>query len=334
MKTQFLSLISLFALQYSSAQMVQQLPKDTRDNYSKFTDESISDEFNGKSLDLKKWGRRNTGGAMIEKYHADSSLVSIESIKENGEQVSYLSIKGIGEDGTIRTTGVVTRASGFYGFYVVKFRYRGFDTPELKQNGTIWHPSVWGALADNVDGNENRTTTKSKFWTEIDFMEWDGESWSSDAPARLVDSKGISRKVITQTKGLEKGIMRKEVIRFDDGWQTIGLEYAPDHLKLWEWKDGKWIHMGDRVVQFVEDDPVTPESKYTIETIGKAARQPLFWILGNVVSRHLYDSIEKGTNKKTHTNMFVDFDYFRYYRHKSAENIDWPWEHQKPNGGK
>lgn len=326
-------IISICVWQLTYGQTSQQLPEGTHENYVTYRDASISDEFNGSKLDLKKWGRRNTGGYMVEDFHKDSSLVTMESRDlRNGNQVNYVSVKGIGEDGPIRTAGIVSRASGYYGFYVVRFRYRGFNTVDVTEYGNIWHPAVWAARTDHIDG-VSRTTCGSDFWLEIDFMEWVGKYWGSDAPARITDSKGVKRKVVTKEPGLEKGIMREKVAILDSVWQTIGLEYSPEHLKLWEWKEGQWRHIGDRVVEFVEDDLVIPESRYTISTIGRKARTPAFWILGNVVSRYLYDDIENGTTNRAMNDVAIDFDFFRYFRHVDTEEMDWPWENELSNGG-
>lgn len=166
-------------------------------------------------------------------------------------------------------------------------------------------------------------------------MEWETHKhgWSSDAPARLVDSTGVKRKVITKGPGLEKAIMKDVVAIHDDRWQTIGLEYSPDYLKLWQKKEGRWTDYSDRLVTFVDDDPDKPESKYTITTIGRKAAQPAFWVLGNVVSPYLWPRIEDGTIKHTMHDMSFDIDYFRYYRHRSVQDADWMWEKELPSGG-
>lgn len=333
MKTHFFILFTFLVAGIANGQTSQQLPEGTRSQYVKYIDNSISDEFNGNSPDFKKWGRRNTGGYAVMDHYRDSSLVLMKSeLDEGGQKINYISMLGIGEEGPLRTAGIVSRASGYYGFYVVRFRYNGFDNEKTREHGNIWHPSVWAARTDHIDGVE-RSTCDPGFWIEIDMVEWAGHGWSCDAPARIIDSKGVNRKVITRGPGLEKCIMKGDVERFGNSWQTIGLEYTPEYFKVWEWKDEKWSHIGDRVVKFVEEDPDIPEKSYTIGTMGKRARTPVFWILGNVVSRYLYPLIEDGTVKKAMNNMTVDFDYFRYYRHKSAENMDWPWENELPDGG-
>ncbi|MEH0152711.1 hypothetical protein V6R21_01120 [Limibacter armeniacum] len=329
------SILFLFGiLPFASAQTAMQLPKKVSKHYVDYLDNSISDEFDGAKLDTEKWTRRDTGGPVITNFSKDESLVKMESEKsDNGKETHYVSIKGVASDGPLRTAGIVSKASGYYGFYVVRFRYRGFDTPDVKEKGSVWHPSVWSALTNHND--DLKKTASPKNWLEIDFMEWENgaNGWSSDAPARLVDSKGVKRKVVTHGQGAEKGIMKGVTQKYDSEWQTIGLEYAPEHLKLWQWADGKWTHIGDRVVAFVEEDTANPESSYTLNTIGDKARQPSFWVLGNIIARYIQKRIDEGTNTHTINDLALDFDFFRYYRHKSAEHLDWAWENEKPNGG-
>lgn len=321
--------------QVSYAQTPQNLP-EKGNQYVTYRDNSISDEFNSEKLNTEKWGRRNTGGASIEDYVADKSLVVMEKETKNGSTTKYVSIKATKENGAPKTAGLVGKASAFYGFYTVCFRFRGFDTSDVIEKGSVWHPAVWCAINNNTDGVKRSSIKEKDFWTEIDFMEWENgaNGWSSDAPARLKDSKGVKRKVITKGKGAEKAIMTKGPFQtYEPVWQTIGLEYTPEYLKLWQWKNGKWVHMGNSVVRFVEEDKANPESKYTISTIGKNARKPAFWLLGNIVARYVLAKVKDGSNTHTINDLSVDFDFFRYYRHKSTEGIDWMWENGIKNGG-
>lgn len=335
MKNSIIVLLLFGVFQISTAQTPQQLPKKGN-QYETYRDASISDEFNDKVLDVVKWNRRNTGGASIEGYVNDKSLVIMENETKQGTTTKYVSIKGTTEKGSPKTAGLVSNASAFYGFYTVKFRFRGFDTDDVKEKGSVWHPSVWSAIGNYTNEKKRSSVKNSNFWTEIDFMEWENRAngWSSDAPSRIKDSKGKKRKVVTHGKGAEKAIMTKGPFQtYAPVWQTIGLEYTPEYLKLWEWKNGEWIHMGKRVVKFIEEDETNPESKYTISTIGKNARKPVFWYLGNIVARHVLAKVENGTNKHTINDLSVDFDFFRYYRHKSTKSLDWSWENGLRNGG-
>ena len=332
----WLSMFMLAAFCMSvSGQTVASLPAEVRRRYVAEVDASISDEFNAASLDTNKWGRRHSRPESVGKFAGDESLVAMESETSPADTtVRYLSVKATAKGGAPRTAGIVSRASGYFGFYVVKFRYRGLDAPDVQQKRTIWHPSVWSAITDHAK-DKSRKSTNSRFWLEIDLMEWETakHGWSSDAPARLVDSTGEVRKVVTKGPGLEKAIMKDEVAIADDGWQTVGLEYTPEYLKLWQWKNGEWGNYSDREVNFVEHDLQTPESRYTISTIGRKAAQPCFWVLGNVVSPYLLPRIEAGTVTQTMRDMSFDIDFFRYYRHKSIEEADWMWENQLPSGG-
>lgn len=320
------------------AQTVKELPKKVRCNYVNYIDASVSDEFNSNKLDEKKWTRRNSGGASIQDYYKDTSLVKMEQEREtDGGVINFVSLKASAPKGKPKTAGLVNTASAFYGFYTVRFRFRGFNTDEVKEKGSIWHPSVWCGITNHNADIKKMSTKKNDHWTEIDFMEWENgaNGWSSDAPSRFKDSKGVKRKVITKGKGAEKAIMTKGPIQeYAPIWQTLGLEYTPEYLKLWQWIDGEWKHIGNRVINFVEDDLQTPENSYTLSTIGKKARKPVFWVLGNIVARHIAAKINKGINKHTMNDLSVDFDFFRYYRHKEAENMDWLWENGKAKGSK
>ncbi|NIJ45931.1 hypothetical protein FHR24_002402 [Wenyingzhuangia heitensis] len=316
----------------AKAQTPKELPNKNGEQYTTYRDNSVSDEFNSNSLDTNKWSRRNSGGASIQNYDTDESLVVIE---KDADGTQYISIKASAPNGVPKTAGIVNKASAFYGFYTVRFRFRGFNTSDVKEKGSIWHPSVWCGVT-NHHSDDKRKSTKSKFWTEIDFMEWENgaNGWSSDAPARLTDSYRKTRKVVTKGKDAEKAIMTKGPFKtYAPEWQTLGLEYTPEYIKLWQWKNGKWEHIGERVVHFVEEDVTTPEKKYTLSTIGKNARQPTFWVLGNIVAGYILKKVEEGTTTHTMNDLATDFDFFRYYRHNSILDEDWLWENGVRNGG-
>lgn len=325
MKRAILTIFALASLVVANAQSPKDLPAAVAKSYSKQIDAAVSDEFNGKKLDWSKWGRRNTGGYMVERYVDDKSLVVMESESNGGERVEYVSVKATTKDGKPRTAGIVTKTTGYFGFYVVKFRINGLGEDVLKDNKTIWHPSVWSGINSNI-AESTKKVKNSGNWLEIDLMEWETghNGWSCDAPARFVPSGGgKSRKVVTSGKGQEKAVLTNTIKHTDGAWATVGFEYSPDYLRIWEWRDGKWVDLNVRDVRFVDEDMARPELSYTPSTIGRAAAQPCFWLLGNVVSRYLYKGIEDGTCKYYMGDHSVDFDYFRYYPHKSVESAEW-----------
>lgn len=243
---------------------------------------------------------------------------------DGGKQVEYVSVKATVKDGEPRTAGIVTKSAGYFGFYVVKFRINGLGEDALKDNKTIWHPSVWSGINSNIAESKKRVKHTGS-WLEIDLMEWETghNGWSCDAPARFVASDGKSRKVVTSGKGQEKAVLTNTVKHIDGEWATVGFEYSPDYLRIWEWKDGKWNDMNIRDVRFVDENKERAELSYTPSTIGRSAAQPCFWLLGNVVSRYLYKGIEDGSCKYYRGDHSIDFDYFRYYPHKSVEKTQW-----------
>lgn len=119
------------------------LPNGLDSSYAERPDPSISDEFNAASLDDRKWGRRNTRQGVAE-HIDDKSLVVMESEKsDNLASTGYVSMKSTARNGPPRTAGIVSRATGYFGFYEVRFRYRGLGAPDVVAKKTIWHPSVW-----------------------------------------------------------------------------------------------------------------------------------------------------------------------------------------------
>ncbi len=324
MKREILSVALIAAVSMAIAQSPSDLPTAVAKSYSTKIDAKVSDEFNGTKLDWSKWGRRNTGGYMVEKYVDDKSLVVMESDTKGGERVEYVSVKATTKDGAPRTAGIVTKSAGYFGFYVVKFRINGLGEDVLKDNKTIWHPSVWSGINSNIAESTKRVKHTGN-WIEIDLMEWETShnGWACDAPARFVPKEGKSRKVVTSGKGQEKAVLTKAIKHKDGEWATVGFEYSPDYLRIWEWRDGKWVDLNIQDVRFVDDNKDDPALSYTPTTIGRSAAQPCFWLLGNVVSRYLYKSIEDGSCKFHKGDHSIDFDYFRYYPHKSVENTKW-----------
>lgn len=315
----------MVSLSATQAETVTQLPKEVAKNYTKSLDRSISDEFNSKKLDYSKWGRRNSGGEYVENYFKDESLVLMGS---DDDGTRYVSMIGTASEGKIRTGGIVSRSTGYFGFYVVRFRFEGLNTPEIDENRTIWHPSVWGASRDNVEGVE-RSVAHNGNWLELDFMEWytPKNGWASHTVARFVDETGKSRLVSTADN--EKARMTEFQTEDYTQWATVGMEYTPDYIKMWRWVDGKWTPIEGNVVKFVDIDKSNPAASYTLTTIGRDSATPTFWIIGNVVSRFLYNKIKDGTTKYRMDDMRADFDYFRYYPHNSVANKHWSWRNGK-----
>lgn len=300
------------------------LPNGRGVNYSSVVDYSISDEFDAESVDWSKWGRRNTKG--LGDFIDDESLVVME--REKG--ANYLSIKATAKGGGLpRTAGLVSRSTGYFGLYTLRFRLRGLDQNAIgDKRYTIWHPSVWCAKESYIKGAKRGIDSPNE-WLEIDFMEWETQhnGWACDAPAYFIDSSGKERKVVTKGAGIEKAILTDAIKHIDGEWCTVVLEYTPEYLRIWEWRDGKLVDLNKHDVNFVEHNTAKPEECFSTQSISKRVAQPSFWILGNLVSPHLYERLDDP--KYTKYDMSMDIDFFRYYPHKSVEDRDWSWRNGK-----
>ncbi|MFR9504299.1 MAG: hypothetical protein SNH73_07645 [Rikenellaceae bacterium] len=329
MKKLLLSLLlSQGMIAFAMAQSPSQLPTASSTIYALTPDARVSDEFNDNEINWSKWNRRMDGGVAIEDFVTDGSLVVLEKEMENGEETSYVSMKAITRNGVPRTAGIVSETSSHFGFYVVRFRFKGLDTPDVKKNLTIWHPSVWSSVFTHQTFDRGaKISGDNRNWLEIDLLEWETEhnTWSCDAPARFTDSKGEMRKIIRSGPEQEKAMIKECVARDHEEWVTLGLEYADTHMRLWEWKDGKWIDISDREVKIVPDNLECPEKSYTPSTIAISACKPMYWLVGGVVSRFLYPSIQDGTCTHSMADASFDYDFFRYYPLASIENEHWPW---------
>ncbi|MFI3322140.1 MAG: hypothetical protein R3Y50_06405 [Rikenellaceae bacterium] len=310
------------------AQLPSQLPTKSSKIYANSADKRLSDEFNGKEVNWAKWNRRMDGGVGIEDYVTDGSLVVMESEECNGEHVEYVSMKATTIDGKPRTAGLVGETSGHFGFYTVRFRFKGLNTEDVKKNMTIWHPSVWSSVfTHQTFDREAKISGDNLNWLEIDLMEWETglNSWSCDAPARFTDSKGEMRRAVRSGEDMEKAMIKECEDRDHEQWTTLGLEYADTHMKLWEWIDGKWVDISDREVKIIDDNLECPEKSFTPSSIARSVCKPMYWIVGGVVSRFLYPSIQDGTCTHSLADAQFDYDFFRYYPLKSIENEHWAW---------
>lgn len=287
--------------------------------YATKPDYSVSDEFNSDAEYEKKWVRRILPKSVGKSLEIDDpSLVTFES--EQG--VDYISFKGVADDKygkNIRTAGIISKKSSYGGLYVTRFRILGLDTQSAKKQGSIWHPSIWcGRWGKDYTAQK---FSKNESWLEIDFIEWEGKSWSCDAPARFQFSNGVMGKVNDRDK-VEFGAIKASVLDEKDNlerdhtvWTTLALEYNSKFLKIWEYRDGEWINISSRTVEFVDENEDRREDAYRVNTLGKSSYKPTLWVLGNVTSPWLMGKLagEDDTKRPSCEDMSIDIDFFRYY---------------------
>ncbi len=292
---------------------------DSEVQYAERPDYSVSDEFNSDAEYEAKWYRRILPAKVGKGVdREDKDLVQFES--EAG--VKYISFKGRADDErgkNIRTSGIISRTTSYGGLYVARFRILGLDSESVKEKGTVWHPSIWcGKWGKDYDTSK---FTKSESWLEIDFIEWEGDAWSGDAPARFQFSNGAMGKVNDRDKvkfGAKKAVMvdvKDNKDRDNEAWTTLALEYNEKFMKIWEYKDGKWVDISSRRVDFVDEDPKRLEDSFRINTLGKSAYKPVTWILGNVTSPWTLGRLTGDDDSKRPSceDMSIDIDFFRYY---------------------
>ncbi|MFI3277431.1 MAG: hypothetical protein SNH13_02790 [Rikenellaceae bacterium] len=287
--------------------------------YASKPDYSISDEFDSDAKYEQKWKRRilpTKVGKSVDQN--DPSLVTFESDND----VKYISFKGVADDDkgkNIRTSGIISQKTAYGGFYVTRFRILGLDTEKCKTHGTIWHPSIWCAKWGKDYDTSN--FKKNESWLEIDFIEWEGKSWSCDAPARFLFSNGVMGKVNDRDK-VDFGAIKASVLDEKDNlnrdhtqWTTLGLEYNSKFIKIWEYKDGKWINISSRTVDFVDENPNRLEDSFRQASLGKSAYKPVIWVLGNVTSPWMLGRLTGDNDAKRPSceDMSIDIDFFRYY---------------------
>ncbi len=289
----------------------QNLPKELLKTYETEPLEKYSDEFNGKrkknSFDTKKWHYRQPkpwrkGLATGSKYVQE----------KDGKLICH------GRKDDHKAGGIVSNKYFQYGFYAFKWKTTGIADDQRN----AWHPSVWGSLNDTHNKKVPGTYEKGKSWMEIDIMEFstwkqNGTDWNADAPAYIwVDS--LQKKVkVNQPKGKafgwKKAMMTdgkkdtyKDVVIGSTGfdkWQTLGMEYHPDYLQLWQIDGDTWVKIGHKVT-FTEND-VPP----SLRTVPKKAVKPLYWYIGNLFMPH-------GKTKITEeqiTNSTLELDWFHYH---------------------
>ena len=304
--------IIFFLLAVVSAANGQDIPQALYGVYEQEADAKYSDEFNAKrdknAFDTSKWHYRKTtkgrpGLGQGQEYVQE----------KNGKLICY------GLKSTRKGGAIVSNRYFQYGFYAFKWRAKGM--PHNRRNA--WHPSVWGSFNDTKGSKVPSTSTRGDSWMEIDIMEFSTSSktstyWNTDAPAyiwvdtlmrRIKVNKGLGPKF-----GWKKAVMTDGVKDAFNGdvigtknhhkWKTLGMEYHPEYLQLWQKEGRKWYAIGHRIR--LTSNKVKPSRK----TVPRKAAKPLYWIIGNLFLPHGKTKIEEAQI----TNAKLELDWFRYHQ--------------------
>ncbi|WP_010182749.1 LamG domain-containing protein [Aquimarina agarilytica] len=261
------------------------LPQEILSKYRDRADYSISDEFNGSSLNRNKWGYRTKNNASIWGTNGYVKMA-------NQNNTKFVSIKG--SWGQKKGSGISAKKASHYGFHILRWRTIGIS-PDKR---TPWHPSVWTSATNFASGQDARSIQTNGKFTEIDFTEyWHNPIWHSQT--------------ITWENGKKTGtqIMRPNRNDFPNGsWQVHGLEYHPNYFQLWKKNGNTWSKIGTRI-------PINnkPNSK---TNINKEFAKAGYWILSN---KYHWENIKRVYDGNPPLNTFklsdswLHVDYFRFY---------------------
>ncbi len=243
------------------------LPSSIANQYAKNRDQSVSDDFS--TVDFNKWCYRRS--KLDPGIGEGTKYVYIVNN-------SYLSLKG--DNATKKGGGLSALKSTHFGFYEFKYRVIG-----LKSNvHSAWHPAIWG------DKNNSGIVWKAlnpprEHKIEIDMIEfYTPARWNTHAIAKSDGLRSKSGKLIVGN------------FDFDNNWRTMGFEYHPNYLQLWEKKNGRWEKIG-KTVTFTDGET-------TNDNVNKKNRAPIFNILSNK-----YVSAPNDANKDS----WLHIDYFYYF---------------------
>lgn len=258
-------------------------PSSVQSSYSSSLDPTVSDDFNDSSIDWAKWQYRTDGTSDWSTSSSDVYLATVGSDR-------FLSIKG--NYANMTGSGISSRDTVKYGFYIVKWQVSGWA--DNGSNG--WHPSVFGAGCDfsgSGNGNCIPNVINQTHRLEADFMEGFGGTtayWKSHLLLWYASSiyQNIDMKAQQTTWP-----------NTSTAWNILGMEYTPTYIAVWQNSSGVWTK--------IKSVPITTAGSSSTN-INVAYRTPLYWILSN----------KKGNTSYITGNSWLHVDYFYHYDYIGA----------------
>jgi hypothetical protein len=268
-------------------------PEGVEAFYESSPNTQISDDFNGSSVDFTRWAYRNGNKALD--WGTDENSVYIESDADH----SWVTLKGIkqtvnvgGEIEEGLGSGIVSKNTSQYGFYILKWRMKGASYES--GGGSGWHPAVWGSRCnfsyspqgECISGLTNRLELdilegfehpNSTYWTSHLF-EWGPAAAPADRIKHLLTDGKVFDWPTTE-------------------WKIIGYEYSPEYIRLWEYNQGVW---GIAQTYMFTSNPSVEDVR-----LNDQFRSPVYWILSNKVSNNL--------DIPVNGDSWFQIDYFYHY---------------------
>ena len=255
------------------------LPSSVSSLYSTSLNPDVSDDFNDTTVDFTKWQYRTDGTA---KWGTNSDYVYI--VQSGSDR--FLTLKGNSTAG--KGSGLSSRKTTKYGFYIVRWQVVGWTNNTA--NG--WHPAVWGAGCDfsgSTIGNcIPEASAPDSHVLEADFvegMQGNPAWWSSHM--LLWNAAAIYQNITFRPQS---------TIWPNTSWSTMGMEYNPNYIAVWEYSSGAWTKL--------KQVPIS-SAPTTQTNINSAYRTPLYWIFSN----NRIDSTLITADSWLRLDYFYDYNY-------------------------
>lgn len=263
------------------------LPEAIVSFYESLPDDAISDDFNGADLDTSAngWNYRDDSQWT---YGDPKVMVGIVDS-------SYLSLRGEGTGD--QGSGISSKNSSQYGFYMTKWRVDGISGSQP----TCWHPAIWASKCNFAQPYECLETGNERL--EIDYVE--GFHHSSKP---YWHSKNITWKTANGSNSTALQYLKENSTDWptkqNKKWLTMGYEYTPDYTRLWMYENDTWVH--------VHTIPWTQNGTINGVQMNEVYREPVYWILSMIHPNCSYDGAD---------DAWFHIDYFYHYPYKVGSSL-------------